>query len=1118
MLGLAHLTGPGDTVLELDRKTAGVLAYLAVEGSAPRSRLAGYLWPESREETARNNLAQLLRKLRLAAGEDLVPGSSTGLLRLADGMRTDACDAREAYLLGQYEAFVAHDPLLLAGQDYDDCPEFDDWLVAERERWMEWHRAALRELSAQAETRGHLDEALRWALQALTADPVSEGMFVRVMTLQYLCGQRLQALQTFERCQTMLQVEFGVEPLRQTSELAQTIARSTAAPRPSESGSPLPLTVLRPPRLIGRADQWQQLQQAFEARQVMFLTGEPGSGKSRLALDFASSVGTVMHLQARPGDQDVPYATLTRHARHLLQTTSPDRMPDWARQELAGLVPELAGATTKAQESNGETRLRLYRAFLELMRAAAPDCRAFVMDDLQFADQASQEALLYVLANRPQGDFPALLAVAREGELATPTHERLDALIGTGLAVNCAVAPLSDEAIQEFLGSLEVPEVQHLAADLARYTRGNPLFILETLKHIMQTDGYLNASLGYFTLPKRVGVLIEQRLKRLSPTALQVAQAAAVLQSDFDLDVVSEVLNQPIFTLIPVWEELERAQVFDRDRFTHDIVYESVRNSLPGGVWQALHRSAARTLERHGAAPARVARHWLEGARPAAAVPFLRSAAQQAEQRYLLWEAAQTYAQLTDLLNQLQDQPAAFDALDAQAETLINLQDADGLAAVVSRLQNSAVTLAQQVAARVRHCFLLFLCGDQPALLQASEEGLAWAREAGDLKAEASFLEGIAYVDIIRGGGVRAREAFTRMLEVGQACGDTELQAKSHEGLGMVIRNNRPLVLEHYRQAALLHEQNGNISSFAAASGKRAWLQYEVGDVHGALQIFEHAHRRLNEVREGHDSVKLINAWGRSTCLQALGHYAAALEVPTGALAISSGRDAGSTGWRRVLELQRGRVLLELGCSQEALSAIQGAIAAPEYIQNIRSRGMISLGQALLAVGQLSEARQVFSQAETLLDPENGPYYWTQVQLGQAQLLPAEQQLAVFESLLDLAQRKTLPHLSLAVQIRRAQALMALDLPAAERDLEGDAAAHGVLSFGEVLLTRYRVARRNASPDAAARLHALTEWVTRTAQDQVPAQHRASFWSFNPAARVVHEAQPALSHIRITRG
>lgn len=54
--------------IPLERKVAGVLAYLALEGPTPRSKLAGLLWPETHERVARNNLVQSLRRLRRAVG------------------------------------------------------------------------------------------------------------------------------------------------------------------------------------------------------------------------------------------------------------------------------------------------------------------------------------------------------------------------------------------------------------------------------------------------------------------------------------------------------------------------------------------------------------------------------------------------------------------------------------------------------------------------------------------------------------------------------------------------------------------------------------------------------------------------------------------------------------------------------------------------------------------------------------------------------------------------------------------------------------------------------------------------------------------------------------------
>ena len=62
----------GGEALPLGSKVAGLLAYLAVEGPTPRSTLAGLLWPEVTEATARNNLSQALTRHRdlLDSGHD----------------------------------------------------------------------------------------------------------------------------------------------------------------------------------------------------------------------------------------------------------------------------------------------------------------------------------------------------------------------------------------------------------------------------------------------------------------------------------------------------------------------------------------------------------------------------------------------------------------------------------------------------------------------------------------------------------------------------------------------------------------------------------------------------------------------------------------------------------------------------------------------------------------------------------------------------------------------------------------------------------------------------------------------------------------------------------------
>ena len=135
LLGAAAWSRDDARAVALERRDAGVLAYLALEGKTPRARLLELLWPDVGREAARNHLRQRLHRLKRAVGVDLVEGAE--LLSLAPEVAVDACDA------------VASAPgELLLGLDYGDCPQFEQWLGAQRERR---RRARIDVLAAQAE-------------------------------------------------------------------------------------------------------------------------------------------------------------------------------------------------------------------------------------------------------------------------------------------------------------------------------------------------------------------------------------------------------------------------------------------------------------------------------------------------------------------------------------------------------------------------------------------------------------------------------------------------------------------------------------------------------------------------------------------------------------------------------------------------------------------------------------------------------------------------------------------------------------------------------------------------------------------------------------------------------
>ena len=293
VLGGALLESEVIKPVTLERKAAALLALLALEGPTSRSRMAGLLWADRLEDVARSNLRQCLRRLRNLTGAELV--SSEDTLRLVPDLRVDALRLESLVFTGDYAAALELEGVLLAGLEYDDCPEFEEWLRSSRERLENARREALTSEADRLEREGDIGAALGFAARLLERDLLSEGAHRRVMRLHYLHGDRSSALAAFARCRETLNVELDLEPSPETLNLASLIERGSNLPQMVlPSRTVIPLSVLRPPILVGRDHEWQALEAAWEARKVVFIVGDAGIGKSRLMLDFVATKGAFM--------------------------------------------------------------------------------------------------------------------------------------------------------------------------------------------------------------------------------------------------------------------------------------------------------------------------------------------------------------------------------------------------------------------------------------------------------------------------------------------------------------------------------------------------------------------------------------------------------------------------------------------------------------------------------------------------------------------------------------------------------------------------------------------------------------------------------------------------------
>jgi DNA-binding SARP family transcriptional activator len=669
--------------LPLSERDALLLAWLALEGATPRLRVAELLWPGADAATGRNSLRQRLFKLRRQVGLDLVTGQET--LSLAEGVAHDL--AGSAQVLGG----------LVLSMGGDAVP----WLQQERQRRRTVQADALTAQAAAAEREQDWSRALQHAQSRLALDPLSEAAHRGVMRLHYLAGDRAAALLAFDRCERQLKDDVGARPDAETLALLATIESAAPSPGlPATVTARHPASVMRPPRLVGRQGAWQALEDAWATGRLAVLTGDAGLGKTRLAGDFAAAHAAVM-AGARPGDERVAYASVSRLLR-ALPAAHLRGLDAGVRQELARLLPELdelAPARAPALQG-GAAQARFFNA-----AALAFARQSVVFDDLHFADDASLVLLQAMAGNCGPSEPSRWLLTSRPGEGSAALLNLFDAWRSASDVVQVPLSPLTLEQVRELLSSLAWPglDVQAAAPLLLQRSGGNPLFLLESLKAGWTVQDAAAGQPTSHALVPGVQALIERRISRLSPGAVQLARCAALAAPDFSIELASHVLSLRTLDLADPWAELEAAHVLVDGAFAHDLIFEAARASVPGAVARQLHAEIAAFLAARGGEPARLAAHWTQASRWAEAGAAWCAAAARSRLAGRALDAAALFGQAADCLDRARDVDARFDALAQRAWLLSDEHHGQDALAAVEHLQALAVGEAQRLRALEVH-------------------------------------------------------------------------------------------------------------------------------------------------------------------------------------------------------------------------------------------------------------------------------------------------------------------------------------------------------------------------------------------------------------------------------
>ena len=279
------------------RRTVALLGYLSAERRPhAREQLAALFWPDEMPTKGRSSLRRELYNLARVLPDCWQTDSQTVQFAPSAWTRVDID------ILVQLESEkrwqdAAEIPTgeFLEGLNLSDNLEYENWLLAERERWRERSQTILHSACEEMARHGRYADALLYARRLLQLTPWDENTHRQVMRLLTWTDQRQEAVRQFNSCRQALADELGLGPSAETITLYEQIKAGDlehlaalpafiahGAENLQDKGSPF---VMRE-----REIAWlhRQLDMALASNgSVSFLTGGPGRGKTMLLDAFA---------------------------------------------------------------------------------------------------------------------------------------------------------------------------------------------------------------------------------------------------------------------------------------------------------------------------------------------------------------------------------------------------------------------------------------------------------------------------------------------------------------------------------------------------------------------------------------------------------------------------------------------------------------------------------------------------------------------------------------------------------------------------------------------------------------------------------------------------------------
>ncbi|HEX2278929.1 MAG TPA: AAA family ATPase [Candidatus Tectomicrobia bacterium] len=758
---------------------------------------------------------------------------------------------------------------------------------------------------------------------------------------------------------------------------------------------------------VGREAEREQLQRCFQRalggnRQVVFVTGEAGLGKTTLVETFLQEVDGFGALSVGRGQCIEHYGVGEAYLPVLEALGQLCKEP--AGQELISLLAKQAptwlvqmpwlvsGAELDALQRRvmGATQERMLREMAEVIAVVAAERPLIlVLEDLHWSDYATLDLIAW-LARQQEPARLLVLGTYRPADVRVQGHP-LQAVVqelkmhrrGEELALTL----LTEGAVEEYLTARFAGNVlpHGLPRLVHQRTEGNPLFMVNVVD-AWEAEGWLEEREGEQDprpglnelvqgVPESLRQMLLQQFERLGLEEQRVLEAASVAGVECSAAAVAAGLGIDVIEAETWCEGLARRQqwlraigseewpdgtVAGRYAFIHalyhDVVYQRITAARRIHLHRGIGASKAKAYgPRAGEIAAELAVHFEHGRDYHQAVQYLQRAAETANQRHAQREAIEYLRRALGLLKAMPETPETI-------RQELEVQLALGPAFMVTK--GFAAPEVADTYARARQ-----LC-----------------EHLGDHRRLFPVLFGLWRSSHVRAQLQAARALGEQLLSLANCEADPALLVEAHAALGqtLCIRGELTLAREHLHQVVTRYDpQRHTALAFHLgydpgiyARAVEAWVLWLLGHPEQALQRGREA---LNLAREQAHPFTLALTLATIAVLRQLRQEAgAALEHVRASVVLSS--EHGYPYLRTIGTVRQGWGLATVGQVEEGIAQMRQGLAAlraagtellrPYYLALLAEAYGLS-GQVEAGLGALEEALMAADQhAERFYEAE----------------------------------------------------------------------------------------------------------------------------------------------------